>query len=189
LVLGCPADWAKAPRGPYAEGALVEADPKTFYAARPTYRDGIPAKLREALGELLGVQTALLEYRDGIPAKLRESFRSGGAKPERAMLNPSVLFPIIQPTADGVRLLYDMRMLFEVDSQRVEADARLVVDCDTASLESNHPQWRVTQIQLVRARTYQPPPSPEIPGESGGPAGAVGPGGPGLNKVPITPNP
>jgi hypothetical protein len=145
-ALGGAAPWTKPPRGPYADGALVEADSKTFYAARPAYREA-------------------------IPAKLRESFRPGRPKPDRAMLSPASSLPIMQPTANGARLVFDARMLFDKDTQPVDVDARVVVECDAASLESKHPQWRVAQIQLIRARSVQMP-----PGEPGGP------GGPGPNR-------
>jgi len=121
---------------------LVDADPKTFYAARPAYREA-------------------------IPAKLRESFRPGGPRPDRALINVGSSLPILQLTADRARLVFDMRMLFDQGTQPVDVDARIAVECDAASLESKHPQWRVAQIQLIRARSVQMG-APE-PGGPGGP--------------------
>jgi hypothetical protein len=135
-VLGGPAQWAEPSWVAYTAGSLVQADAKTFYAARPAYRESIPTKLRDA-------------------------FRPDQPKPDRAMVNVGGSWPTLQLTADGATLAFDARMLFDKDTQPVDVDARLIVGCDAASLEARRPQWRVVHIQLIRARTaLAAPPEP-----------------------------
>jgi hypothetical protein len=129
-VLGDTAEWADPSWAAYTAGTLVQANDK-FYAARPAYRESIPAKLRDA-------------------------FRPYQPKPDRAMVNAGS-WPMVQLTPDGATLAFDARMLFDKDTQPVDVEARLVVGCDSASLEAKKPQWRVVQIQLIRARSVQVP--------------------------------
>jgi hypothetical protein len=131
LALGGSSLWTEPGRLSFYSGGLIDADQKRFFSLND-------------------------KERPAVVTALKKSFRPGEDKPSKTEVDKQVAMPLVQPVDGGVQLSFDLHFIFDdsqSDVKMVNVDARIIVQCDEASLAAKNPKWQVLAIQLIRARS------------------------------------